>query len=109
MAWMFAGALGAGMLGPLLGMIPPADGGPANPYAGTGTGNPIDPLMSLFGGFLGGGGGGGGSGGSSGNSGSSGNNYNGGYSTGTVNYNSMLSSPAVLAGGTVVLLLLLRR
>ena len=105
---MFAGALGAGLLGPLLGMIPPADGGPANPYAGTGTGNPIDPLMSLFGGFLGGGGGGG-SGGSSGNSGSSGNNYNGGYSTGTVNYNSMLSSPAVLAGGAVVLLLLLRR
>ena len=107
---MFAGALGAGMLGPLLGMIPPADGGPANPYAGTGTGNPIDPLMSLFGGFFGGsGGGGGGSGGSGGNSGSSGNNYNGGYSTGTVNYNSMLSSPAVLAGGAVVLLLLLRR
>ena len=105
---MFAGALGAGLLGPLLGMIPPADGGPANPYAGTGTGNPIDPLMSLFVGFLGGGGGGG-SGGSSGNSGSSGNNYNGGYSTGTVNYNSMLSSPAVLAGGAVVLLLLLRR
>ena len=105
---MFAGALGAGMLGPLLGMIPPADGGPANPYAGTGTGNPIDPLMSLFGGFFGGSGGGGGSG-SSGSGGSSGNNYNGGYSTGTVNYNSMLSSPAVLAGGAVVLLLLLRR
>ena len=108
MAWMFAGELGAGLLGPLLGMIPPADGGPANPYAGTGTGNPIDPLMSLFGGLFGGSGGGGGSG-SSGSSGSSGNNYNGGYSTGTVNYNSMMSSPAVLAGGVVVLLLLLRR
>ena len=56
---MFGGALAAGLIGPLLGMIP----GDGNPYAGTGTGNPAGPLLGLLGGATGGGGGGSSSGG----------------------------------------------
>ena len=59
MAFMFGGALAAGLIGPLLGMIP----GDGNPYAGTGTGNPAGPLLGLLGGATGGGGGGSSSGG----------------------------------------------
>ena len=58
MAALFGGALAASLIGPVLGMIPSASGGPQNPFSGTSAGNPLDPLLGLLGGGSSGGGGG---------------------------------------------------
>ena len=50
MAALFGGALAASLIGPVLGMIPSATGGPQNPFTGTSAGNPLDPLLGLLGG-----------------------------------------------------------
>jgi len=50
MAMLFGGALAASLIGPVLGMIPSASGGPQNPFSGTSAGNPMDPLLGLLGG-----------------------------------------------------------
>ena len=132
---MFAGAFAAGLAGPLLGMIPQAPGGPANPYTGTGAGDLFGPLLGMGASALGLGGGGSGSGGGGGGGGSTAtpttppvltqayvatptNNQGTGASggptfvpsggTSTV-LSSLLNSPAAWAGGAVLLMLVLRK
>ena len=120
----FLGMLGAGLIGPVLGMIPSAPGGPANPFTGTSAGDPITPLLGLGAGLLGGG--------SSSGGGTTpltpvtpagpsylpnptpspaspnGNYYVAGGGTSTVVVD-LMKSPGVWAVGAVLLLLLLRK
>ena len=119
----FLGMLGAGLIGPVLGMIPSAPGGPANPFAGTSAGDPLSLLLGLLGGL-----GGGSSGGGTAQltpvqppaptyvpspapapAPAATSHYVDGGGTSTMSLADLTQSPAVWAAGAVVLLLLLRK